>query len=273
MYKAFYNLQETPFGVTANPKFFFMSKQHKEAYSHLTYGINERKGFLEITGEIGTGKTTLCRLLLNSLDKNTTRTAFILNPLLSGNQLLQAILDDFGVKSQAKNQLSMIKSLNKFLLDELVADRNVVLIIDESQNLSPKALEQVRLLSNLETESEKLIQIILVGQPELREKLDMPGLSQLRQRISIRYHLSPLPKGEIDSYVNHRLKMAGENVTVQFDRSAIEEIYRFSKGTPRVINMLCDKALLFGYVLETHTISADIVRKSLEEIEGKQTVS
>lgn len=267
MYERFFGLKEKPFNVTADPAFLFFSRRHKEAFSHLIYGIKERKGFLEITGEIGTGKTTLCKSLLNSLDKDT-KTALILNPELSKFQLLKAILQDLSISVEKNSGASLLGRLNEFLIEQLSSSNNVVLIIDEAQNLKVSLLEQIRLLSNLETEKEKLLQIVLVGQPELREKLNSPKLTQLRQRISVRYHISPLDKDEIEQYINHRLSVAGSGSSAKFGPQAIEELYQYSQGIPRIINILCDKALLAAFVQETRFISQEMVKKCIEELEG-----
>ena len=269
MYRKFYNIKEKPFNITSDPSFLFLSKKHKEAFSHLLYGIEERKGFLEITGEVGTGKTTLCRALLNRLNGNT-KTAFVLNPDLSQLQLLQVIMEDFGLEVEKRSKMHMFKQLNRFLLEQLSCGNNVVLIIDEAQNLKAPVLEQIRLLSNLETEKEKLFQIVLVGQPELRSKLNSPQLRQLRQRISVRYHILPLEKDEVKSYIDHRLKIAGSVGDIMFEQKAIDLIYGYSGGVPRLINIVCDKALLLGFVLETKKIGFDIVMKSIKEIEGER---
>jgi len=269
MYTGFYNLRENPFNVTSDPNFLFMSKRHREALAFLTYGIEQRKGFLEITGEIGTGKTTLCKALMNRLDKKV-KTAFIINPDLSELQLLGSIAEDFGLELPKKvNKLLMFHLLNKFLIHQLSLRNNVALIIDEAQNLKPLLLEQIRLLSNLETEKEKLIQIVLVGQPELRDKLNSPGLAQLRQRISIRYHMVPLDENEIGDYIEHRLRVAGSDGRIKFSEEAINEIYKFCEGVPRLINMVCDRALLFGFVLETNHMTLDIAKKAMDEIKGQ----
>ncbi len=268
MYEDFFALKQKPFTIAANPAFLFLSRRHRDALSYLTYGIKERVGFIEITGEVGTGKTTVCRALLNQLDERT-KTAFIFNPNLSEVQLMQAILDDFGIKTEKKNKGTLFKELNRFLLDQLALDNNVVLIIDEAQNLSMRMLEQVRMLSNLEAENKKLLQIILVGQPELRDKLKSPELRQLRQRISVRYHIQALEPEDVSLYIAHRLHHAGANgAGPLFDASAIEEIVRYSGGIPRLINIVCDKALLLGYVLENRTINSDIIKQSIGEIEG-----
>ncbi|MCQ9208685.1 MAG: XrtA-associated ATPase [Omnitrophica bacterium] len=267
MYERFFHLKEKPFNVTSDPAFLFFSRRHKEAFSHLIYGIKERKGFLEITGEIGTGKTTLCKALLNSLDKDT-KTALILNPQLSRFQLLKTILDDLGVEIEKKTSGALLVKLNEFLIQQLSFGNNVVLIIDEAQNLNTSLLEQIRLLSNLETEKEKLLQIILVGQPELRDKLKSPKLRQLRQRVSVRYHILPLHRDEIDDYIRHRLSVAGSANSIRFSKEAIEEIYAYSQGIPRPINILCDKTLLAAFVNETKTINQKMVARCIAELEG-----
>ena len=267
MYLEYYNLKEKPFSVTADPNFLYLSKKHREAINHMQYGIQERMGFLEITGEIGAGKTTVCKALLNKLDEHT-KTAFILNGNLSEIQLLQAIIEDFGIQVKNKNKITMLNELNKFLLEQLEHKNNVVLIIDEAQNLKSSLLEQIRLLSNLETEKEKLLQIILVGQPELREKLASRELKQLRQRIAIRYHISPLSRHETDGYISHRLNVAGPGNGDIFHRDALEEIFKFSGGIPRLINIACDKSLLAGYTADKKIIDSDMVKKCFKEIEG-----
>jgi general secretion pathway protein A len=265
MYEQFYGFKEKPFNVTSDPSFFFLSRKHKEAFSHLIYGIQQRKGILEITGEIGTGKTTLCRALLNNLDKKI-KTAFILNPSFSEVQLLQLIIEDLGIAVKTKTKMHLISELNKFLIKEAAIGGNVVLIIDEAQNLKATQLEQIRLLSNLETEKEKLLQIILVGQPELKDKLNLPQLRQLNQRISVKYHIQPLDRNEIKDYVDHRLAIAGNGHNVNFHPEALEEIFLFSQGIPRLINIICDRALLAGFVLSSHDINYEIIKKCVEEI-------
>jgi len=267
MYREFFGLKEKPFNITSDPNFLFLSRVHKEAFSHLLYGIKERKGFLEITGEVGAGKTTLCRALLSQLDRKT-KSAFIFNSTLPELQLLQAILEDYGIIVNGRGKVSMLRQLNSFLIEELSKGNNVVLIIDEAQNLKPSILEEIRMLSNLETDKEKLFQIILVGQPELRNKLNSPGLKQLRQRISVRFHITPLERDEIEKYIYHRLAVAGSTGQITFSPDAIDCIYRFSGGIPRVINTVCDKALLAGYVTETREITLPLVESSIQEIEG-----
>jgi general secretion pathway protein A len=267
MYREFFGLKEKPFNITSDPNFLFLSRVHKEAFAHLLYGIKERKGFLEITGEIGAGKTTLCRALLGQLDKNT-KSAFIFNSTLPELQLLQAILEDYGIIVNRRNKVSLLKQLNSFLIEELTRGNNVVLIIDEAQNLKPSILEEIRMLSNLETDKEKLFQIILVGQPELKNKLASPGLKQLRQRISVRFHITPLEKDEVPDYINHRLTVAGSQGQINFDRDAVDRIYIHSGGIPRLINTICDKSMLTAYVVGTRTITLAIVERSIHEMEG-----
>jgi len=266
MYKEFYGLKENPFNVTSDPHFLYMSKRHREALSSLTYGIKGRKGFIEITGDIGTGKTTLCRALLRELDSHT-KTAFILNPRLSEIQFIRAIVDDFGIQVKNNSKIEMINALNRFLIEQLGLGNNVVLIIDESQNLKKTLLEEIRLLSNLETEKDKLFQIVLVGQPELKQKLASPELAQLRQRIAIRYHMLPLDKDDIGNYIRHRLEVAGSQDTIWED-DAIDEIYNYSKGIPRLINIVCDRTMLLGYVKAIKKFNRDIIQRSVSEIEN-----
>lgn len=269
MYKEFYHLSENPFNITADPDFFFASSFHQEAFGNLQYGIQQRKGILVMTGEIGTGKTILCRTLLNQLDY-TTKTALILNPTFSSVQLIQMILHDLGVESKSKNKFSLISALNAFLLQETSQGHNVVVVIDEAQNLGIKQLEQIRLLSNLETEKDKLLQIILVGQPELLEKLKLPQLRQLNQRILVRYHLKNLSREELTQYILHRLYVANvpDNILyrIHFTEEAIDAIYDYSQGTPRMVNILCDRALLAGYVAETRQIDDTLIERCAQEV-------
>jgi general secretion pathway protein A len=271
MYCKYYGLKERPFNVTSDPAFFFSSKKHKEALSHLLYGVSQRKGIIVLTGEIGTGKTTICRFFLNQVGKNV-KTAFILNPTFSEIQLLESILNDFGINPGNKTKLGMVLQLNNFLLRESTAGNNLVLIIDEAQNLKPNLLEQVRLLSNLETEKDKLLQVILVGQPELNSRLNLYDLRQLRQRIMVRYHITPLDNDEIKDYINYRLKIAQTKQEpgnqIKFNDEAISLISCFSGGTPRLINMICDRALLAGFVSETDQIDSRIIKRCIEELES-----
>lgn len=265
MYCQFYGFKERPFNVTADPGFLFLSRQHKEALSHLFYGVTQRKGVLVITGEIGTGKTTLCRSFLNQLTKNV-KTAFILNPHFFEAQLLEAIIKDFGINVKHESRLSFAWELHRFLLNQSESGNNVVLIIDEAQNLTPQALEQIRLLSNLETEKDKLIQIILVGQPELNQRLNLYDFRQLRQRITVRYHIAPLEKDEVKNYIDHRLNIAGPGKTVKFTDEAVKIISDFSCGTPRLINIICDRALLAGFVAGNAEIDLRTINICIEEL-------
>ncbi|MCG3146969.1 MAG: IS481 family transposase ISChy3 [Verrucomicrobiae bacterium] len=267
MYKDFYGLREYPFNMTPDPQFLFLSKNHRVALDVLRFGIQERKGFLVITGEIGAGKTTVCRSLLRSLDANT-KTALLLNPSLSDSQILKTICDEFKLQPAKTTKKDLYDTLNAFLLRELAANHNVVLIVDEAQNLRPKALEQIRLLSNLETEKEKLLQIILVGQPELAKLLHRDDLVQLKQRVALRHHIPPLVWEEIGEYIQHRLEVAGGAGRIRWTDGALLLIRRYSRGVPRLINVLCDKALMAGYVAESFTIDAGFVQRGIEDIEG-----
>ncbi len=269
MYKDFYGFNENAFNITSDPAFYFESSQHKEAFAHLVYGIKHRKGIIAMTGEVGTGKTTLCRILLNQIDEKI-KTAFILNPSFSQIQLLQLITKDLGIKAPAKlnNKLELINALNHFLIDETSKGHNVAIIIDEAQNLNIHQLEQIRLLSNLETEKDKLLQIILVGQPELLEKLKKPSLRQLDSRVGVRYHIQPLNREEVKRYILHRLKVAGAPDKLKFTDAAMDAVFTLSKGTPRVINILCEHTLLAGFVNETFTITDEIVKAAGKEALG-----
>jgi len=267
MYEAFYGLNEKPFNLTPDPRFLYLSSKHKEAFAHLLYGIRNRCGFVMVSGEIGTGKTTICRSLLKQLDPDT-EVAFIFNPKLSPIELLQTINSDFGIASKAETVRGLIDELNAHLLERSAKGKNCVLIIDEAQNLGTETLEQIRLLSNLETETEKLLQIVLIGQPELAKKLELTELRQLNQRITARYHLGTLSGEETLHYIAFRLRVAGGRKKVKFSRGAVRTIHRISGGTPRVINALCDRALLIGYTKESRNISPVVVRKAASEIQG-----
>jgi general secretion pathway protein A len=264
MYNDFYRLKESPFNITSDPDFFFSSSRHQEAFEHLLYGISSRKGIIVVTGEIGTGKTTLCRTLLNRLDKSI-KTALILNPDFSDLQLLQMIINDLGIRYTKKTKLDLVGAISLFLVDESAKGHNVAVIIDECQNLNVRQLEQIRLLSNLETEKEKLLQIILVGQPELGEKLKNPALRQLTQRVTVRYHILPLQKQEVNDYINHRLKVAGADAKLEFTPQAIDSIFAVSRGIPRLINILCDRALLAGFARNTFSIDHALIQESAKE--------
>lgn len=267
MYHEFYQFRENPFNVTADPEFFFSSKSHTEAFFSLIYGINQRKGILVITGEIGTGKTTICRKLLNDFD-DKTKFALVFNPKFSELQLLHMIANDFNIALKSKNKFAIVQTINDFLIAESRKGNNVVIVIDEAQNLTTSQLEQIRLLSNLETDKEKLLQIVLVGQPELHQKLQSPKLRQLRQRVAVYFHLHPLEKLDIKSYIDHRiskaLRPAARQIT--FSDSALDSIFQYSAGSPRTINMLCDRALLAGFVAETFSIDDIIIKNSAKEV-------
>ncbi len=267
MYKNFFGLAEEPFNMTPDPRYIYFSRKHQEAFATLIYGVNYRKGFIEITGEIGAGKTTLCRRLLSEINGNA-KTALIVNPGLSDVQLLSAIVEDFGIECRARNKKGYFDALNEFLLKVGEQGLTSVLIIDEAQNLSMKALEQVRLLSNLETEREKLLQIILVGQPELRQTLRHPSLTQLRQRIALRYHLPALDSHETGEYILWRLRVAGGEGKVMFTPEALAYIHNVTQGVPRLINCLCDKVMLVAYVRETCLIDDRVVEAAFQESEG-----
>jgi len=269
MYLEFYNLREYPFNITPDPRFIYFARHHKEAYDHLMYGIQNRKGFIELTGEVGSGKTTLCRAVLANLGKDV-ETALILNPSLTETQLLRAMLNDFGLEVKGRDRLAYIEKLNEFLLERNKEGTNVALVIDEAQDLSPEVMEQVRLLSNLETDQQKLIQIVMCGQPELQKRLARPDLRQLRQRITVRYHIPPLTQEDTMMYIRHRLWVAGSDGRIVFDAGAIREVYKFSKGGPRVINAVCDNSLLAGYVARSNVIDARCVKKAIQQLEGSR---
>jgi len=268
MYESFFAFKEKPFSLTPNPRFLFLSKTHNEVYAHLIYGIEHRTGFVEVTGEVGTGKTTILRTLLSHLDEDRYRVAFIFNPKLTAFELLRNINREFGVADDGLSNPDLIHSLNEFLLAENRADRTPILVIDEAQNLSGEVLEQIRLLSNLETEEDKLIQVILVGQPELRNHLNDHSLRQLNQRIAVRYHLRPLNGEETSSYILNRLKIAGRPDTNVFSAGALKKIFKYSGGVPRRINLICDRALLTACTEDRGIVSARDVRQAVAELEG-----
>jgi general secretion pathway protein A len=266
MYCEFFDFKESPFTITPNPRFIFFSKNHREAFAHLFYGVTNRVGFIELTGEVGSGKTTVIRTLLNQLGEESYRTALILNPCLSGLELMRSINREFGVPHEGLNSSELLHELNSFLLHENAGGRTVVLVIDEAQNLQPQVLEQVRLISNLETETDKLIQIILAGQPELGTLLERTDLRQLSQRIAVRYHLRPMDFADTRSYIDHRLAIAGGRVALQFTPGALKTIYRFSGGLPRLINIVCDRSLLVAYGDGRREISRRMAATAIREI-------
>ncbi len=264
MYNKFYGFKENPFTITPNSKFFFASNKHAEALNTLIYAIIARKGFVVITGEIGSGKTTVCRTLLNKLD-NDTHTALITNTHLNPKDLLLTIMEELEIEYTPGSKAKLLSQLNNYLIEQLRRDHNVVLIVDEAQNLSPSVLEEIRMLSNLETESEKLIQIILLGQPELKQKLALNRLEQLRQRIAVYYHLSPLTREETKEYIRYRLQMVSESNRPYFTESALDLVYEFSKGVPRLVNQICDSALLTGYADGVSQIDEKILQNAIKD--------
>jgi general secretion pathway protein A len=264
MYHKFYGFKEAPFNMTPNSRFFFESTKHLEALSTLAYAIESRKGFVVITGEIGSGKTTVCRTLLNRLDA-TTQTALITNTYIGGRDLLITILEDLEIEYTPGSKAHLLSQLNQYLIEQLRNDHNVILIIDEAQNLKPAVLEEVRMLSNLETENEKLIQIIFLGQPELKKKLALPRLEQLRQRIAVYYHLTPLSQEDTIKYIHYRLRIASASGRAYFTDGALDMIYQFSQGVPRLINQVCDSALLNGFIYEKEIIDEKLMREVIHE--------
>ncbi|HEY2035810.1 MAG TPA: AAA family ATPase [Steroidobacteraceae bacterium] len=271
MYLAFFGLNEKPFSITPDPRYLYLSERHAEAMAHLLYGVNEAGGFVQLTGEVGTGKTTIVRSLLAQAPKNA-EIALILNPRMTAPEFLLTICEELGIgvpDSATESLKDLVDILSGYLLRAHAGGRRVVLVVDEAQNLAPEVLEQVRLLTNLETNTQKLLQIILIGQPELRELLARNELRQLAQRITGRYHLNPLSTEETAAYVRHRLRVAGATADI-FNRFALEEIYRLSAGVPRVINVICDRALLGGYSLDRHRVTAPLVRNAASEVFGKR---
>jgi len=267
VYLEYFGLTEAPFDITPNPRFMFYSAKHREAFNHLLFGIRERKGFVQLTGEVGAGKTTLCRAMLEKLDHRFA-TALILNPVMSSDELMKAIAMEFGIKVAGLDRLETLSCINAFLLEQVEQGKETLLIIDEAQDLTDELLEQVRLLSNLETDNRKLLQIVLMGQPELRDRLNNYKLRQLRQRITVRYHLSSLTGAEVAQYVQHRLHVSGGNGLPCFTRPALWRVHHYSKGIPRLVNALCDKALLAGYVQRSGRINFRMVGQAIRELEG-----
>jgi general secretion pathway protein A len=266
MYTNYFGFNEKPFTLTPNSRFIFLSKSHKEAFAHLLYGINNHYGFIELIGEVGTGKTTVLRTLLGQLQDKSYRTALIFNPSLTGIELLRSINSEFGIDATSVYANELLAVLNRYLLEENAGGRTVVLVIDEAQNLDPAVLEQIRLISNLETEDDKLIQIVLAGQPELEDLLARPELRQLNQRIAVRCRLNPISMEETGAYIQHRMKVAGETSGVSFNLCALKYIYLYTRGVPRLINILCDRALLTAYGDEHRSVDTGMVKRAIREI-------
>ncbi|MCF7875081.1 MAG: AAA family ATPase [Candidatus Omnitrophica bacterium] len=265
-YLATYGLKTDPFNITSDPNFFYQSSSHKEMLSTLFFGLRQKKGLMAVIGEVGTGKTTLCKVFLNQLPKEVATSVIFNSPQFSQVQLLKTILADFGLEPNRKNRFDLVKSLNSFLVDTSLSGGNALLVIDEAQNLTSKQLEQIRLLSNLETSREKLLQILLVGQPELEDKLNQFKLRQIKQRINIKCRLLPLREDEIKDYIEYRLNMAeGRDVGIEPD--CYRFIYQFSKGIPRLINLLCERVLLLGFVQEKDKITLSMLKVCIEELQ------
>jgi len=266
MYCDFFGFSEKPFTITPNPHFMFLSGIHREAFARLLYGVDSHAGFIALTGEVGTGKTTMLRTLLAQLDSEKYRSALIFNPCLSGEQLLESICNEFGLQVSGKDRFSYLDALNRFLLEQNLAGHTVVLVIDEAQNLAPDVLEQVRLISNLETERDKLIQIILAGQPELEDVLNRHDLRQLKQRITVRCSLTPMSFRDTIDYINHRIRVSGCRIPEVFPTKSVKQIYRFSNGIPRLINVACEQALVMAWTRESLTVTPAISSQVLYEL-------
>jgi general secretion pathway protein A len=265
VYEQHYGFSEKPFNLTPDPKYLFLSRRHTEAFAHLEFGRREKGGFILVSGEVGTGKTTLARYFLSRLDARSA-TAFVLYPAVTAVELLRNILEDLHVPVEGTTLKDHVDALHRFLLRARAEGREVILLIDEAQDLSPEVLEQVRLISNLETDTEKLIQIVLMGQSELAEMLARPQLRQLAQRVTARYHLTPLTRGETEEYVRHRLSVAGGEGKASFEPAALDALHGATQGIPRLINLVCDRALLGGFVEGTRAISAGLVRRAAAEV-------
>jgi general secretion pathway protein A len=267
MYERFYRLRERPFALTPDPDYLYPSRVHKEALSYLRYGIESHAGFVVITGAIGSGKTTLLQTMLRTLDSQTT-VARVMNTLLDPRELLESAMIDLGLDPEGKSKPSMLKTFGEFLVGERAAGRLVLLVIDEAQNLTLPALEEIRMLSNLETEKSKLLQIILIGQPDLRDKLDRPELEQLRQRITVSYHLEALDADETSHYVNHRLARASIGAPLEFPADVTARIHARSNGVPRLINVIADATLVFGYGEERSEIDGTLIEEVIADLDA-----
>ena len=267
MYKEYFGFQTKPFDLLPNPDFLFLSQSHRRALNYVEYGLKEGAGFILLTGEVGSGKTTIIRDIVNRLNKNTN-VAMVFNTLVSSRQLLALINEDFGLETSGKDKVTLLRELNQFLIDQYSQNIQPIVIIDEGQNLTAEGLEEVRLLSNLEADTFKLLQIVLVGQPELKEIIAEPALRQLRQRINVNCHLSPLTREETEQYIYHRLEKAGNRDAVQFQDGSIDIIFHYSSGIPRLINSFCDFLLLSAFVDETKDLSAGLVQDVVSEVAG-----
>jgi general secretion pathway protein A len=266
MYQSYYGFSEMPFNITPDPKFLYLSPSHLEALQHLKFGVEQRKGFVTVIGEVGCGKTTLCRRFLNEIDPARFDTALILNPRVNEVEMLRAILTELGETHLATTQNDLVNQMNGVLLERIDRGRDIVLIIDEAQNLEFEVLEQVRLLSNLETDKQKLLQIVLMGQPELKLVLAREELRQLRQRILVHCELQPLNRAEMVGYIQHRLTLVGSNGRPRFSRWALSALHRASGGVPRIVNNLCDKALLAAYIRDSDEVTWWDVRRAARDI-------
>ena len=265
MYNEFYGLIRSPFEMTPDPSFLYMGEAHREGLATLVYAVNSGKGFVMLTGEVGTGKTTLLHALLSQLD-SSTNSAFIFNPRLDPLGFFRMLFEELGVGPACETKAEYLLALNQYLIDKLAANERVLLIIDEAQNLSANMLEEIRLLSNLETPTSKLIQIMLVGQPELQELIDQPELRQLRQRIALRHHLRPFDEREVTEYVGERLSKAGYTGRGIFKKKALRELFRLTEGTPRIINNVCDGAMLLGYARQETSLGPDAIREVAHDL-------
>ncbi len=268
MYASFFGLNCNPFQLTPDPEFLFLGKDHKKALTYLNYGISTNTGFILVTGEVGTGKTTLIRKILKGLKKDV-KVARVNNTLVSSEQLISMINDDFGIDTKGKDKTRMLRDLSDFIIEQYAQGFRTALIIDEAQNLSPDLLEEIRLLSNLETDKSKLLQIILLGQPELKNTLAVPELRQLRQRISISCHINPLGRSETEEYVLHRLEIAGNREAVTFLGGAMDALHAATRGIPRLINIFCDFLLLASFTEESKEISVDMVTEVAADIDSE----
>ncbi|MFH1090136.1 MAG: AAA family ATPase [Pseudomonadota bacterium] len=267
MYTAFFNFFEPPFNLTPDPRFMYLSPGHQEALEHMIYGVQQRKGFVLVTGHIGAGKTTLTRMLVDQLE-GKVRLALIFNTFLNEIELLRAVNREYALASKSSSRETLVKILNEFLIEQMRLGGNAVLIIDEAQNLSVPVLEQIRMLSNLETDNQKLIQIILVGQPELARTLARPDMAQLNQRITVRCQLPPLSQADTARYIQHRLVMAGPHGLARFHPRTFGLIHRLTQGVPRRINALCDRALLVAFAQAKYDLTPAFIRQAQRELDG-----